>query len=208
MSRTSESPLLSDEIIHTRLNDGAGICIRTIRPSDEKRMRQGIAELSSRSRYLRFFSGQRMPPDSVVERLLDVDGHRHLAWGAILTRGSSNPAIGSVHVFRTDPHGPVGEFSVAIVDAYQGLGLARILTAVILIHCKVERIACLDVHVLYENKAASNLVRSLGAQHRQLVSTVSEYTLDVDTGLEKLRRQQNQAGLLDVFRQLERYCRG
>lgn len=169
-------------------------------------MRQGIAELSSRSRYLRFFSGQTMPPDSVVERLVDVDGHRHLAWGAILTGGSDNPAIGAVHVFRSDPQGRAGEFSVAIVDAYQGLGLARILTAVILIHCKVERITCLDVHVLYENQAASNLVRSLGAENRRTDAAVSEYTLEVDTGLAKLRCQANEAGLAEVFRQLERYC--
>lgn len=169
-------------------------------------MRSGIAELSSRSRYLRFFSGQSMPPDPVVERLLDVDGHRHLAWGAILTGRGGNPAIGAVHVFRSDAEGPAGEFSVAIVDAYQGLGLARILTAVILINCKAEQIACLDVHVLSENQAASSLVRSLGGEHRQTIAAVSEYKLEVEAGLNMLRHQTNQSGLLEVFRQLDRYC--
>jgi ribosomal protein S18 acetylase RimI-like enzyme len=194
-----------DEIIHTRLNNGERVCVRTIRPSDEERMRSGIAELSSRSRYLRFFSGQSMPPDPVIDRLVDVDGHRHLAWGAILTNDSSNPAIGAVHVFRSDRKGPAGEFSVAIVDAYHGLGLARILTAVILINCTVEQIACLDVHVLHENRAAGNLVRSLGGEHRQTIATVSEYTLDVSTGLDILRHQTSQRGLTEVFRQLARY---
>jgi ribosomal protein S18 acetylase RimI-like enzyme len=197
---------LADEIVHTCLNNGEGICIRTVRQSDEERMRSGIAELTSHSRYLRFFSGQTMPPDPVIERLLDVDGHRHLAWGAILTGGSSHPAIGAVHVFRNDAGGPAGEFSVAIVDAYHGLGLARLLTAVILINCKVEQIACLDVHVLSENQAASSLVRSLGGEHRQTIAGVSEYTVEVGAGLNILRHQTNRSGLLKVFMQLDRYC--
>ena len=205
MPHSASTRLLVDEIIHTRLNNGERVCVRTIRPSDEERMRSGIAELSSRSRYLRFFSGQSMPPDRVIDRLIDVDGHRHLAWGAILTNDNNNPAIGAVHVFRTETHGPAGEFSVAIVDAYHGLGLARILTAVILIHCKVEQITCLDVHVLHENQAAGNLVRSLGGEHRQTIATVSEYTLDVETALGTLRLQTSQRGLLIVFRQLDRY---
>lgn len=205
MPHSASTQSLVDEIIHTRLNNGERVCVRTIRQSDEERMRSGIAELSSRSRYLRFFSGQRMPPDPVIERLVDADGHRHLAWGAILTSESGSPAIGAVHVFRTDTNGRAGEFSVAIVDAYHGLGLARILTAVILTHCKVERIACLDVHVLHENQAAGNLVRSLGGEHRQTIATVSEYTLDVETALCTLRLQTSQSGLLNVFRRLDRY---
>lgn len=203
----SQTPLaLTDEVIHTQLNNGVGICVRAIRPSDEERMRSGIAELSSRSRYLRFFSGFRMPPDPVIERLLDVDGHRHLAWGAILTSASNHPAIGAVHVFRTDSQTLAGEFSVAIVDAYHSLGLARILTAIILIHCKVEQILRLEVHVLYENRAASRLVRSLGAEHQRTTGSVSEFTLCIETGLDRLRAQANQTGLKQVFEQLHRYC--
>lgn len=205
MSHSPSFRSLADEIIHTRLNNGERVCIRTICSADEDRMRSGIAELSSRSRYLRFFSGQSMPPDPVIDRLVDVDGHRHIAWGAILTSDSSKRAIGAVHVFRTDASDAAGEFSVAIVDAYHGLGLARMLTTVILINCKVERIARLDVHVLHENQAASSLVRSLGGERRQTIATVSEYALDVETGLKRLRLQTSQIGLLEVFEQLASY---
>jgi ribosomal protein S18 acetylase RimI-like enzyme len=169
-------------------------------------MRSAISELSSRSRYLRFFSGLRMPTDPIIKRLVDVDGNLHLAWGAILTSESSHPAIGAVHVFRTKSRSSAGEFSVAIVDAYQGLGLARILTAIILVNCKVERITCLDVHVLYENRAASNLVKSLGGKHHRTTANVSEFTLNTGTGLDRLRQQAEHEGLQEVFRQLERYC--
>jgi hypothetical protein len=76
---------IGETIVHTRLESGERICIRAVRPDDESRMRSGIEQLSSQSRYLRFFSGAPRLPDPVVAKLVAVDGHRHLAWGAILT---------------------------------------------------------------------------------------------------------------------------
>lgn len=196
---------LTDEVIHTALSNGDKVCVRTIRPSDEQRMRDGIAQLSAQSRYLRFFSGQRMPPDPIVERLIEADGHDHIAWGAILTSDEAKPAIGAVHVFREEAEIRTGEFSVAIVDAYHGLGLARILTAVILINCCVEGITSLDVHMLHENHAAGSLVRSLGGTHLRTTSNVAEYAISTETGLDMLRRQGDHEGLQKVFRQLSGY---
>jgi hypothetical protein len=196
---------IADEVIHSWLADGREICIRTVRPTDEARMRQGIAQLSSRSRYLRFFSGQPMPTDPVMHRLLDVDGHRHIAWGAILTGGTEHPAIGAVHAMRAGEHSRTGEFSVAIVDAFHGLGLARMLTAVLLVNCRLEKIAALEVQILTENRAADNLVRSLGGERCATASGVSEYSLDTQGALERLRAQSDNAGLQQVFAQLAGY---
>jgi hypothetical protein len=87
-------------IIHSQLEDGTRVCIRSIVPADEPLMREGIEQLSVESRYLRFFSGQPMPPDRVISRLVDADGSRHIAWGAILTDNDLHPAIGAVHAVR------------------------------------------------------------------------------------------------------------
>ena len=43
-------------VIHSALTDGTRVCLRTIKPDDEERIRDGIARLSAESRYLRFFS--------------------------------------------------------------------------------------------------------------------------------------------------------
>ena len=72
-----------DASIHTHLADGRRICFRTVSPADEARLREGIARMSPRSRYLRFFTGGASPPDWIIERLLGADGVRHLAWGAL-----------------------------------------------------------------------------------------------------------------------------
>ena len=196
---------MMNEIIHTDLANGQAVCIRTIRPTDEALMRKGIEQLSSNSRYFRFFSNQRTPTEAVIEKLLEVDGHHHLAWGAILTNGTEHRAIGAVHVFRDRTRGAAGEFAVAILDDYHGMGLARMLTAVLLIHCRLQKISALDVQILSENNAALNLVRSLGGQRSSGPPRVAEFTLDTDLALIRLQTQSEQKGLQDVFTQLARY---
>ena len=194
-----------DEVIHTRLEDGTKVCIRSIRPTDEERMRQGIEQLSAQSRYLRFFSPQRMPSSAVIERLIDADGHRHIAWGAILTGADEHPAIGAVHAVRDDTDSETAEFSVAIVDAWHGLGLARMLIAVLLVNCRLERIDTFDVQILSENRAARGLVTWLGAERAEAEYGVTEYVLDTATALAKLRSGESTPGLRDVFAALARY---
>ena len=194
-----------DAIIHTRLEDGAKVCIRSIRPTDELRMRQGIEQLSNESRYLRFFSPQRMPSKAVIERLIDADGHRHIAWAAIHSGNRDHPAIGAVHAVRDPDDNASAEFSVAIVDAFHGLGLARMLIAVLLINCRLEQIETLDVQILSENRAARRLVTWLGAERCQAEYSVTEYALDTAVALAKLRSEGNTPGLKDVFAALEKY---
>ena len=194
-----------DEVVHTRLEDGTKVCIRSIRPTDELRMRQGIEQLSNESRYLRFFSPQRMPSKAVIERLIDADGHRHIAWAAIHSGNHDHPAIGAVHAVRDPDDSESAEFSVAIVDAFHGLGLARILIAVLLVNCRLEDIETLDVQVLSENRAARRLVTWLGAERCQTEYSVTEYTLDTAAALAKLRSEDNTPGLKDVFAALAKY---
>ena len=190
---------MHDLIIHTQLENGAKVCIRSIRPSDEEQMRKGIAQLSLESRYLRFFTAQPMPPDRVIEKLVDVDGHRHIAWGAIFSDDPDNPPIGAVHVVRDDECSRNGEFSVAIVDAFHGLGLARMLTAVLLVNCRIEGIVSLEVQILSQNRAAINLVKSLGGQKCGSEASVSDYRVDTAVALENLCKLPAASGLQDVF---------
>ena len=102
------APAPTPAVIHTMLADGQPVCLRRITPADGALMRAGIEQMSPQSRYMRFFSGMRTPPDWLVERLLDVDGDQHLAWGAIAsgapagahppcdTPRCEGPAIGAV----------------------------------------------------------------------------------------------------------------
>lgn len=199
MTVSAASEPISAIVVHTRLEDGRKVCLRAVRPADEARMRRGIELLSSQSRYLRFFSGAPALPDRVIASLVEVDGHRHLAWGAILSEDPAHPAIGAVHAVRVRPDSSSAEFAVGILDAFHGLGLARMLTAVLLIHCRCEGIERMDVQILSENHAAVSLVRSLGGEKCGTDQGVSDYVLDTAAALGALRRDPGPAGLKAVF---------
>ncbi|MFN3620265.1 N-acetyltransferase family protein [Sphingorhabdus sp.] len=185
--------------IETVLSDGRPVCLRTIRPSDEAHIRAGITEMSDRSRYLRFFSAFRAPPDSIVKRLSAVDGHDHIGWGAILLDGEDNPPIGAAHAIRSEELRWHGELAIAVLDEYHGLGLARMLIAAVLMDCIEEDLPVLDMQMLAENRAAQNLVTYLGAKRAAALDSVSHYWLDVREALRILNSDQDSAGLKAIF---------
>lgn len=205
MTATTGTDPIDDVIVHTRLENGLKVCIRAVRPDDEQRLRSGIAQLSQESRYLRFFSVAPTPPDHVIERLVEVDGHRHLAWGAILSDDPQGKAIGVVHAVRNADRSQRGEFAVGILDAYHGQGLARMLTAVLLVHCRIEGIAALDAQILNENRAAIAFVQSLGGERSGSDDGVSDYVLDCKAALSAMRASQEPSGLKDVFTAFDPY---
>lgn len=194
---------LGDIAVHSALNDGTAVYLRAITPDDEERIREGIAKLSAESRYLRFFSPAPALPDAVIQRLADVDGHDHIAWGALCSECPGWPAIGAVHAVRHRAGGPVGEFSVAVLDEFQGRGLARMMTAALLVDCRAEGLSVLDVHILSENAAAKRLVKSLNAEWTGESAGVAEYRLDVAAALAALRGDGDAPGVQDVLRALE-----
>ncbi len=199
MTAQSGQDPIGETVVHTRLEDGRPICLRAVRPTDEPRMRGGIELLSQESQYLRFFSRAPALPDQVIASLVNVDGHRHLAWGAILSGEPGLPAIGAVHAVRGDAYSDSAEFAIGILDAYHGLGLARMLTAVLLIQCRIEGIATIEAQILAENKAAARLLLSLGGERWRTEQGVSDYLLDIETTLQTLQNTAEPDGLKDVF---------
>ena len=189
--------------VHSALNDGTAVVLRTITPDDAPLIREGIAKLSAESRYLRFFSPAPVLPDAVVRRLADVDGHDHIAWGAICSECPGRPPIGAVHAVRYRHDGPVGEFSVAVLDEFQGRGLARMMAAALLVQCRAEGLEVLDVHILSENLAAKRLVKSMAAVWTGESAGVAEYRLDVAAAIASLAADADAPGVQDVLRVLD-----
>lgn len=187
--------------IHTHLNDGTPVCIRRVRREDEARLREGIARLSPQSRYLRFFSGMREAPPQVLRTLASADGHDHLAWGALRSDLPDMPALGVVHAFREKEDPDTAEYSVAVVDDYHGRGLARLLTAVLLLDSAREGLNHFTVHILPENRPAMSLARSLGAEGMRYESGVSVLDINISEALDALRAETEVPGLAAVFAQ-------
>lgn len=168
-------------------------------------MREGIARLSEQSRYMRFFSVQPMPSDPVIERLLDADGHDHIAWGAIHLDGHENPAVGAVHAIRSEHEPRAGEFSIAVLDDYHGLGLARMLTTVLLIHCEVEAMCELEVQTLAENMPAIRFILSIGAERQESEGGVISFRLPVRPAIRQISAASDLQGVRDIVAALARF---
>lgn len=185
--------------IETQLSDGRAVCLRTIRASDEARIREGIVEMSDRSRYLRFFSAFREPPESIVKRLSAVDGHDHIGWGAILLDGHNYPPIAAVHAIRLQEKPQQAELAIAVLDEYQGVGLARALIAAVLINCMDEDLTTLEMQVLSENSAATALISSLGAKRKPALDSVTHFVLDISEAVDVMQKKLQPKSVADVF---------
>lgn len=199
MSQQSQTdPELPCQIV-TRLKSGTQICLRPIHRSDRGRIERGIMELSDRSRYLRFFSGFKMAPPSVVERLSAVDGFHHIAWGVVDLDSGDHPPIAAAHAIRSADNMEKGELAIAVLDAWHGKGIARILIAALLSDCLEHGLKTLDMAVMRENRKARHLIESLGAQMTVDEITILQYEMDVAKILDALRALYSPAALQDVF---------
>ena len=96
----------------------------------------------------------------------------------------------------------VGEYSIAILDAFHGQGLARMMTAALLVDCLAEGLTTLDVNILSENHAALGLIKAMGGTRKEESRGVAEYVIDVAAALEALRSDAGARGVQDVLKQL------
>lgn len=196
--------------IETHLANGMTICLRPIRPSDEQRISDGIESLSDHSRYMRFFSGFRSPPPSVLERLTDVDGEDHIAWGMINLDSPDNEAIAAARVIRDEDSSLRGEFSVAVLDAYQKRGVAQTLLAALFLDARSKDFKILHVSVLRENRGAQRLVEKLGGEilggRHSSDPTIQHYEIRVDRAFQNLTNGSKHRAIADIISAFAQAC--
>ena len=185
--------------IDVNLDNGTHICLRRIRHSDRQHIEMGISQLSNQSRYLRFFTGSRTLPPSVIEKLASVDGIHHLAWGVVIMDEYERPAVAAAHIFRNSPTDDTGEFAITVLDQYHGLGVARILMMTALIDSYCEGLRHLRIDILRSNKKAYGLMRSIGAKPCLLEGPVAQYDLVIADAIGALREMENPVALSDVL---------
>tara|TARA_R110001606_G_scaffold10272_4_gene44091 strand:+ start:44236 stop:44976 length:741 start_codon:yes stop_codon:yes gene_type:complete len=184
--------------VNAKLDNGTNVCLRRVRHSDLPEIEKGIGQMSDQSRYLRFFSGSKTMPPSVVERLASVDGIFHLAWGVINMDEEGQPAIAAAHVFRETETSDKGEFAIAVLDPYHGLGVARVLMTALFLDCYCEGLRQLQIDILRDNKKAYGLIRSVGATPSAFEGSAAQYNLFVKDAISALQRMDNPTAIPDI----------
>ncbi|ASK89592.1 GNAT family N-acetyltransferase [Sphingorhabdus sp. SMR4y] len=185
--------------VDARLDNGTGICLRRVRQSDMEEIEQGIRQMSDQSRYLRFFSGSKSMSPTVVERLANADGINHLAWGVINMDAEGRPAIAAAHVFRDEQSVDTGEFAIAVLDPYHGLGVARILMTALFLDCYCEGLRQLRIDMLRDNKKAYRLIRAVGATPSLMEGSVAQYNLVIEDAITALQKMESPSAIPDIF---------
>jgi len=137
-----------------RLADGTGVRLDLIGPADRDDLLAGFADLSRRSRYLRFFSAMPRLHEALLASLLDTDPHRHVAIGARVIGPDGiieGRIVGVARYFVPAGEHDVVEPAVAVIDALHGLGLGRVLLKALTRFARAHGIVSMRAHALADN---------------------------------------------------------
>jgi ribosomal protein S18 acetylase RimI-like enzyme len=133
--------------------------VRPLRSDDTEAVETVFADLSDRSRYLRFDSPVPCLSGSMRRMLLDVDEGDRLALLAQAQTSNGCEPVGIARLIRTGPG--EAEIAVAVVDAWQRRGVGRMLLTAVQAAAAERKIDRLSAFVLAENHAAQRLIRAV-----------------------------------------------
>ena len=141
--------------------DGARVTIRPIRPEDREIEHAFVRNLSTDSKYQRFFSMIKELSPQLLDRFTRPDFPREMAFIATIATGDGEVEIGVARYApgRTDN---TVEFAIVIADSWQGKGLGRQMLQHLFDVAKASGIARIEGIVLRSNRNMLALCRELG----------------------------------------------
>lgn len=144
-----------------RLPQGAQLTVRAIRAEDAAKLQAAIHALSAESRYSRFFSPLRELPPELLERATRPDAKSELQLVAVTGSGREEEIIGGARYGATATPGHC-EFAVAVVDAWHGRGVARLLLETLMRAARERGFTHIEGYILATNAAMLGLAKRLG----------------------------------------------
>jgi acetyltransferase len=148
------------------LKNGESVMVRPIRPEDEPLIAKFHEGLSDRSVYLRYFHMLKLDQRVAHERLtricfIDYDNEMALVAETRAVETGAPEIVGVARLHHQ--HGSNdGEFSILIVDQYQGMGLGTELIRRLIEIGRAEKLTRIHADVLAENIDMQHTCRKLG----------------------------------------------
>jgi GNAT superfamily N-acetyltransferase len=136
--------------------DGGIVTIRTISRADEKDLRLLYDGVSSRSRYLRFFTTNRRSSDAYVATLARPQTCEHTALGAF----AGSVLVGMAAFDRVSSR--EAEVSLLVTDTHHHRGIGTLLLNRLAEAARRAGIEVFIAEVLAQNAAAVSLLQGLG----------------------------------------------
>jgi nucleotide-binding universal stress UspA family protein/GNAT superfamily N-acetyltransferase len=144
------------------LRDGARITIRRVRPEDASLVVEAFDRLSPRSRYRRFLTEMTSLSPELVEYLTNVDHDRHEA--LIALDPETGQMLGAARYIRDPDRLDTAEVAVTVTDDWQGRGVGRALLERLTARARSDGVTTFTALMLGDNRAAQELVASIGAR--------------------------------------------
>jgi acetyltransferase len=146
---------------HSSARDGLQLCIRPLRPDDREREVEFINSLSERSRYYRLMTPLKFLPPHLLDRLMDIDYDRRMAFVATLEQDGREQFVGIARYGETDSPDTV-EIGVTVTDRWQRHGIARLLIAELVRFARWRGIRRVEGIVLHDNLPMIELAKGAG----------------------------------------------
>jgi RimJ/RimL family protein N-acetyltransferase len=142
------------------LPDGSAIRVRGLRPLEELPVRELFDHLSLHTRRLRFLSPLRVLPESLLRRLVSVDGRRHVAFVAEYDGPAGVETIGLGSFAAADDER--AEVGLVVRDDWQGRRLGSELAVRMLDAAEARGFHQFIAHVASGNAAIRRIITRLG----------------------------------------------
>lgn len=159
-------PAMEGEHWIETLDDGTHVLVRPLRPDDRAREEAFIRRLSSSSRRNRFLGEIREASPGLLDQLMNVDGHRAMAFVALAHDNGELREVG-ISRYAADPDMERCECAVTVADDWRNRGLAVLLMRHIIEVARREGFKALYSRDLGENRDMRELAQFLGFTRKQ-----------------------------------------
>jgi acetyltransferase len=145
--------------------DGVPYRIRPIRTEDAQLECAFIRGLSEESRYSRLMYSLSEPYPALIDRLVNVDYERTMAFVAVAGATTNEQFIGIAR-YAADPSGSACEFAVVVADAWQSRGIGTVLARLLFEYARSQRFTRIYGTILAGNQRMIELAHWIGLETR------------------------------------------
>jgi RimJ/RimL family protein N-acetyltransferase len=145
---------------YVTLKDGSEVIVRQVRPEDKPLFVAGWERFGEESRYKRFMGHKRRLTMDELVRFTELDHVDHEAVGALDSR--AREGLGVARYLRLPKRPDVAEVAIAVIDAWQGRGLGRVLLRRLTARAAENRIHKFTASLFTDNRAMLALFQRLG----------------------------------------------
>lgn len=165
---------------------GGEVQFRVIAPSDAPKLIAGINELSSATRFARFFFLKTGFSSKELDTLTRCDGINHFAIVAELTTEPKCPLVAVGRWIRDTDDSATADIAMVVRDDWQGRGIGTILTQLIAREAREKGIMLFRAQTLWGNAAVIKLLETVGTlvEQQPIGSGASELIFRLHAALE------------------------